>query len=93
MHLTAWLVFKGSDLATLHYVDVIKQKWNIFKVKGNCLKSDLTYCEIQENEKWRVSFAQEIVNVKQCVLKNDQDEDSYPSDEQLQDILEHISTS
>ena len=49
--------------------------------------------KIQENEKCRVSFAQEIVNVKQCVLKNDQDEDSYPSDEQLQDILDHISTS
>jgi hypothetical protein len=49
---------------------------DILKAKANLLRSDFTFCEIQDNEKWRVGFAQEIVTVKQSILKIDQDEDS-----------------
>ena len=88
-----------NDLGTLtgrnirFILDKIGHDKDIFKVKANVLKSDIKFCEIEENEKWRVRFAQEIVNVKQRVLTIDQDEDSFPSDEQLQEILDHICTS
>ena len=58
-------------------------------MKTNWLKKDYKFCKIQESEKWRVSLAHETVNVKQRVLKID----SFPSDEQLQEILDHICTS
>ena len=85
-----------NDLSTLtgrnirFILDKIGHDKDIFKVKANVLKSDLKFCEIEENEKWRVRFAQEIVNVKQRVLTIDQDEDSFPSDERLQEILDYI---
>jgi hypothetical protein len=88
-----------NDLSTLtgrnirFILDKIGHDKDIFKVKTNWLKKDYKFCKIQENEKWRVSLAREIVNVKQRVLKIDQDEDSFPSDEQLQEILDHICTS
>ena len=88
-----------NDLSTLtgrnirFILDKIGHDKDIFKVKTNWLKKDYKFCKIQESEKWRVSLAHEIVNVKQRVLKIDQDEDSFPSDEQLQEILDHICTS
>ena len=88
-----------NDLSTITWrnnrfiLDKIGHDKDIFKVKANWVKTNLKFCKIHENEKWRVSFVQEIVNLKQRVLTIDQDEDSFPSDEQLQEILEHICSS
>ena len=87
------------DLSTLtgrnirFILDRIGHDKDIFKVKADLLKNNLKFCEIEENQKWRVNLAKEIVNVKQHVLTIDENEDSFPSDEQLQEILDHICTS
>ena len=63
-----------NDLSTLtgrnirFILDKIGHDKDIFKVKTNWLKKDYKFCKIQENEKWRVSLAHKIVNVKQLLM-------------------------
>ena len=66
---------------------------NIFEVKVGWLKKNLKFCQIPENEKWRVNFVEEIVNIRQNILKLDQEDDSFLTSDQLSEILDYICTS
>ena len=89
----------SNDVSTVtgknirYILDKIGHEHDIFTVRPNWLKNNLKFCEIQENDKWRVNFVQEIVNVKQNVLTLDQDDNSFLTNEQLSDILDYICTS
>ena len=61
-------------------------------VNPDSLKNKLRFCDINNADKWRVNFMKELVNIKQNVLTFDQD-DSFLSDDQLNDILVYITTS
>ena len=66
---------------------------DIFKVKISCLKKNRNFCKIPENEKWRVNFVEEMLNIRQNVFKLDHNDDSFLTSDQLSDILDYISTS
>ena len=63
-------------------------------MKPSFMKKNVKFSEIRENKKWRVNLLKEIVNMKQNTLdlKND-DNDAFLTGEQLNDILEYVSTS
>ena len=59
------------------------------------LKNKIKFCEMKEDNKWRVNMIKEIVNINQKVLRlpNSEEDDSFLSQEQLQDILDFVSIS
>ena len=71
----------------------IEYRKDIFTVKVGWLKKNINFCEIPENEKWRINFVEEIVNIRQNVFKLDQDDDSFLTSDQLSEILDYICTS
>ena len=75
-----------------YILDKIGRQNDILTVNPDSLKNKLKFCEIDNADKWRVNLVKEIVNIKQNVLTFDQD-DSFLSDDQLNDILVYISTS
>ena len=65
---------------------------DITSVNPNILKQKLKFFDIREDDKWRVDLIKEIVNVKQNILEIN-NEDSFLTNEQLQDIINFVSTS
>ena len=53
---------------------------------------DLEFCETKQEDKWRLNFVKESVNVKNNILTLDQNEDSLTTEE-LEDIFHYICTS
>ena len=57
----------ANDLRTVtgrnirYILEKTEYRKDIFKVKVGWLKKNLNFCEIPENEKWRVNFVEEIV--------------------------------
>ena len=76
-----------------YILERIEYRKDIFEVQAGWLKKNLTFCKIPENEKWRVNFVEEIVNVRQNVFKLDHDDDSFLTSDQLSEILDYICTS
>ena len=62
---------------------------NIFDLKAAQLKKKLNYCETKEDDKWKIDFVKEIVDIKQSVLHL---ENNMTTDE-LDDILHYLTTS
>ena len=75
-----------------YILDKIGHQKDILTVNPDSLKNKLRFCDINNADKWRVNFMKELVNIKQNVLTFDQD-DSFLSDDQLNDILVYITTS
>ena len=49
---------------------------DITKVNVTRVKNDFEFCETKQEDKWRLNFAKEIVNVKNNILTLDHDEES-----------------
>ena len=64
---------------------------DILSINPTWLRKKIKFCEIGEQEKWRVNFIKEITNNNKMMLKlpATEDEDS----EQLNEILEHLCIS
>ena len=62
----------------------------IFAIKVNEAKKMLTFCDVPENEKWKIDFIKEIVEVKQNNLKID---DDVMTVEELDEIIEYLTIS
>ena len=75
-----------------YILDKIGHHNDILTVNPDSLKTKLKFSEIAYADKWRVNFVKEITNIKQNVLTFDQD-DSFLTDDQLNDILVYITTS
>ena len=75
--------------------DMIGHGQDILSINPTWLRKKIKFCEISEQEKWRVNFIKEITNINQMVLKlpATEDEDSFLSSEQLNEILEHLCIS
>ena len=72
----------------LRYIqEKIEFRKDLFKVKISWLKKNINFCEIPENEKWRVNFVEEIVNIRQNVFKLDHDDESFLTCDQLSEIV------
>ena len=75
-------------------LDRIGHGCDIFSINPNWVKKKVKFCEISEENKWRVNLIKEIVDINQKVLdiKNN-GEDEFLSKEQLNDIINFVSTS
>ena len=76
-----------------YILEKIEHRKDLFKVKISWLKKRINFCEIPDNEKWRVNFVEEIVNIRQNVFKLDLDDDSFLTSDQLSEILDYLCTS
>ena len=55
-----------------HIQDKVGHQHDLLKVRTGWLKSKLKFCEISEEEKWRVGLIKEITNIKQNKLEIEQ---------------------
>ena len=63
---------------------------DIFAMKVEKIKESFQFCEMEENNRWKIDFVKEIVDVKQNVLELDQ---NVMTDEELEEILVYLTTS
>ena len=66
---------------------------DILDMKPSILKQSVKFCDIEEDDMLRVTLIKEIVNIKQKTLQLKNDADVFLTDEQLNDIVEYVSTS
>ena len=81
----------GSNARFIH--EKLGHDCDIFSMKPAFLKKNVRFCEVRQEEKWRVNMIKEIVNVKQNVLNLKDDDDDFLTSEQLDDIIAFLSTS
>ena len=60
--------------------------------KNNAMKKKIKFCQIMDEDRWRVDFVKEIVNLQYNVLVLNEDEQALDTDE-LNEILDFICTS
>ena len=65
---------------------------DILNININKVKREFKFCEIDEENEWRVNFAKELVNIKKNILQLDEDVNSL-TEEDLEEILLHICTN
>ena len=63
---------------------------DLFSVTPNILKKNLKFCEIRNENRWRVNIIKEIVDIKQGILALDGEG---LSSEELNDLIDFISTT
>ena len=76
--------------------DIIGHEYDVLKVNPTWLRNKVKFCEISENDKWRIDIIKEIVNIKQTVLEltpAEVDDDSFLTSDQLTEILDFVSCS
>ena len=72
-----------------HVLDITGND-DIFKIKIDDVKKNHKFCELQEDDKWKVGFVKEIVNIGQNVCELDK---NLMTKEELSDILVYLTTS
>ena len=65
---------------------------NIEEIDVNAMKKKVKFCQILDENRWRVDFAKEIVDLQYNVLVLNEDEQALDTDE-LNEILDFICTS
>ena len=91
-------VFNNVNTITgrnIRYIqDKIGHQHDLLTVNISWLKKNIKFCEINEGDKWRVGLIKEVANIKQNKLEiKPDDDDSFLSRDQLQDIIDFVSTS
>ena len=76
-------------------MDMIGHQYDLMKINPKWLKNKITFCEAEDNNKWRINMIKEIVNVNQNVLEfsSSEENDSFLTRKELEEILEFVSTS
>ena len=83
----------GKNVRTIQ--DIIGHEQDILSVKSVWLKKKIKFSRISEDNIWRVNMIKEIIDIKQRIVEvtpNDE-EDSFLSTEQFEEILDFISKS
>ena len=65
-------------------------------VNTTWLRNRIKFCDVSENDKWRINMIKEIVNINQNVLESKptkEDDDSFLTSDQLSEILDFVSCS
>ena len=65
---------------------------NIFDANPKTIKKELKFCEIKEDDAWRVNLVKEMINIKQNILTLDQNEHAL-SNEELEEILDYVCST
>ena len=63
---------------------------NIFEENIATIKKKLKFCNIKEDDKWKVDFVKEIVDIKQKVLEMD---NNLMTNEEFDEIIAYLTTS
>ena len=56
-------------------------------------KKSVKFCELRDEDTWKVKFVKEMVNLKQTILQLNTDGDEEFTHEELDDIINYIVTS
>ena len=74
------------------FVENEVQGTSILDINLSEFKKVYKFSETKDEDAWKISFAKEIVNIKQNVLHFDQDECQFTAEE-LDELLEYLVTS
>ena len=68
---------------------------DLLKVSDSWLRSKVKFCEIKQEDMWRVNLIREIININQnaLMLSSDEADDSFLTRDQLMEIVDFVSTS
>ena len=64
---------------------------DIFNVKKSCI-NELVFVPIDENDRWKIRFVEEMTNLKQNVLFLEENDHGDFSLDEISEIINHIST-
>ena len=64
---------------------------DIFNVKKSCI-NELVFVQIEENDRWKIRFVEEMTNLKQNVLFLEENDHGDFSLDEISEIIAHIST-
>ena len=90
-------VYRNVNTITGRNVRFIQDKLgpscvDILDASSTWMKKNIKFSEIRNEDKWRVDLLREITNINQQVLQFIS-EDSFLSSDQLQEIVDFVSTS
>ena len=78
----------------VHYIeDKLGQGCRILNADITWVKKNINFCEIREEDMWKVKIIKEITNITQNSLEFSTEEDNFLSKEQLQEIIDFVSAS
>ena len=73
--------------------DNLGQGCRILNADITWVKKNINFCEIREEDMWKVKIIKEITNITQNSLEFSTEEDNFLSKEQLQEIIDFVSAS
>ena len=76
--------------------DMIGHNFDVLTINPTWLKKKVKFYEISDDQKWRINVIKDIVNINQKVLEltpTEDEEDSFLTGAELQDILDFFSSS
>ena len=89
-------VYRNVNTITGRNVRFIQDKLgpscNVLDASPTWVKKNIKFWEIRNEDKWRVDLIKEITNINQQVLQFNR-EDSFLTSDQLQEIVDFVSTS
>ena len=66
---------------------------DILKLKASDIKRKFKFCEIKNEDKWKVDLIKELTNVKQgSAFIDDNEEENFLSRTEIEDIINYVST-
>ena len=66
---------------------------DIIKLKTSDIKRNFKFCEIKNEDKWKVDLIKELTNVKQgSAFIDDNEEENFLSRTEIEDIINYVST-
>ena len=77
----------------IHFVKQATGCDTVEDININQVKKTMKFCEVDDKDAWKADFIKEIVNVKQNVLFIDDDSDPFLENEDLDFIIDYLSTS
>ena len=92
-------VFNNVETVTGRNVRYIEDKLgpscSLLNADTAWVRKKVHFCEFRKEDTWRVNLIREITNINQNTLElsNDEDENSFLSNDQLQEIIDYVSTS
>ena len=73
--------------------NIIGPRRNILEVSPKWVKNNVSFSNVSEHDKWRVSLIKEIVDLKCNILEFSHVDDSFLTKEELDDIVCFVSTT
>ena len=75
----------------IHFIEQLTGR-DIRYIDSNHIRTHVKFALCPKDEEWRVVLLKEVVNIKQNILTFHENDDNFLSNEELQSIIDYVST-